>query len=51
MVAVTGAASGTGHRLALRLAESGEVAKVVAVDERRGDVPGALWRVLDVRDP
>ncbi|PLW71081.1 NAD-dependent dehydratase, partial [Streptomyces sp. DJ] len=22
-----------------------------AVDERRGDVPGALWRVLDVRDP
>ncbi|MCZ2525723.1 NAD-dependent epimerase/dehydratase family protein [Streptomyces sp. NPDC059506] len=51
VVAVTGAASGTGHRLALRLAESGEVAKVVAVDERRGDVPGALWRVLDVRDP
>ncbi|WP_189131218.1 NAD-dependent epimerase/dehydratase family protein [Wenjunlia tyrosinilytica] len=51
VVAVTGAASGIGHRLALRLAESEEVRKVVAIDERRGDVPGAHWRVLDVRDP
>lgn len=51
VVAVTGAASGIGHRLALRLAESEEVKKVIAIDERRGDVPGAQWRVLDVRDP
>lgn len=51
MVAVTGAASGVGRALALRLAGSGEVGKVVAIDERRGDVPGAAWRVLDVRDP
>ncbi len=51
MVAVTGAAGGVGRLLALRLAESDEVRKVVAIDERRGDVPGAHWRVLDVRDP
>ncbi|MFF3559825.1 SDR family oxidoreductase [Streptomyces sp. NPDC002574] len=51
VVAVTGAASGVGLRLALRLAESDQVKKVVAIDERRGDVPGATWRVLDVRDP
>ncbi|GAB2626048.1 SDR family oxidoreductase [Streptomyces capparidis] len=51
MVAITGAASGIGLRLALRLTESEEVKKVVAIDERRGDVPGATWRVLDVRDP
>lgn len=51
VVAVTGAASGVGRLLALRLAESGAVRKVVAIDERRGDVPGAVWRVLDVRDP
>ncbi|MFJ5218002.1 SDR family oxidoreductase [Streptomyces sp. NPDC088354] len=51
VVAVTGAASGVGLRLALRLSESDQVKKVVAIDERRGDVPGAQWRVLDVRDP
>jgi nucleoside-diphosphate-sugar epimerase len=51
VVAVTGAASGVGRLLALRLVESGQVRKVVAIDERRGDVPGATWRVLDVRDP
>ena len=51
MVAVTGAASGVGHALALRLVESEQVKKVLAIDERRGDVPGATWRVLDVRDP
>lgn len=51
MVAVTGAASGIGRLLTLRLAESDQVKKVVAIDERRGDVPGAQWRVLDVRDP
>lgn len=51
VVAVTGAASGVGHALALRLVESEQVKKVLAIDERRGDVPGAVWRVLDVRDP
>ncbi|MEU4093857.1 SDR family oxidoreductase [Streptomyces sp. NPDC026673] len=51
VVAVTGAASGVGLLLALRLAESDQVKKVVAIDERRGDVPGAQWAVLDVRDP
>jgi nucleoside-diphosphate-sugar epimerase len=51
VVAVTGAASGVGLALAGRLVESGPVRKVVAIDERRGDVPGAAWRVLDVRDP
>jgi nucleoside-diphosphate-sugar epimerase len=51
VVAVTGAASGVGQALALRLVASDEVRKVVAIDERRGEVPGASWRVLDVRDP
>ncbi|BBA99961.1 putative NAD-dependent epimerase/dehydratase [Actinacidiphila reveromycinica] len=51
VVAITGAASGVGRALALRLAESDQVRRVVAIDERRGDVPGATWRVLDVRDP
>ncbi|MBY8876945.1 SDR family oxidoreductase [Actinacidiphila acidipaludis] len=51
VVAITGAASGVGHALALRLVESEQVRKVLAIDERRGDVPGATWRVLDVRDP
>ncbi|MCW2874380.1 SDR family oxidoreductase [Actinacidiphila oryziradicis] len=51
VVAITGAASGVGRLLALRLAESDQVKKVIAIDERRGDVPGATWRVLDVRDP
>ncbi|NJP42406.1 SDR family oxidoreductase [Actinacidiphila epipremni] len=51
VVAITGAASGVGLALAHRLVESDQVRKVVAIDERRGDVPGATWRVLDVRDP
>ena len=51
VVAITGAASGVGLHLARRLVESDEVRKVVAIDERRGEVPGAVWRVLDVRDP
>jgi nucleoside-diphosphate-sugar epimerase len=51
VVAITGAASGVGHHLALKLVESDRIKKVVAIDERRGDVPGATWRVLDVRDP
>jgi len=51
VVAITGAATGVGLALAARLVESDQVKKVVAIDERRGDVPGATWRVLDVRDP
>jgi nucleoside-diphosphate-sugar epimerase len=51
VVAVTGAATGAGRALAARLAESGEVRKVVAIDEHRGDVPDVTWRVMDVRDP
>jgi nucleoside-diphosphate-sugar epimerase len=51
VVAITGAASGVGRLLALRLTESDLIRKVLAIDERRGDVPGAHWRVLDVRDP
>lgn len=51
VVAITGAASGVGRLLALRLTQSGQIRKVLAIDERRGDVPGAQWRVLDVRDP
>nr|WP_245797612.1 NAD-dependent epimerase/dehydratase family protein [Mangrovactinospora gilvigrisea] len=51
VVAVTGAASGIGRRTALRLVECADVKRVIAIDERRGDVPGAQWRVLDIRDP
>ncbi|KWX04188.1 NAD-dependent dehydratase [Carbonactinospora thermoautotrophica] len=51
VVAVTGAASGVGRALTQRLAACEQVRKVVAVDERRGDVRGVTWRVLDVRDP
>ncbi len=39
VVAITGAASGVGYRLALRLAASDEVKKVVAIDERRATCP------------
>jgi nucleoside-diphosphate-sugar epimerase len=51
VVAVTGAASGVGRLLAERLAAHEEIRKVVAIDERRGDLTGVTWRVLDVRDP
>jgi nucleoside-diphosphate-sugar epimerase len=50
-VAVTGAARGVGHALAIRLAESPMVGRVVAIDDRRGDAAGVTWRVADVRDP
>ncbi|MET8542832.1 NAD-dependent epimerase/dehydratase family protein [Kitasatospora sp. NPDC004799] len=50
-VAVTGAAGVLGERVAARLVASPHVRKVLAVDDRRGDVPGVHWRVLDVRDP
>jgi nucleoside-diphosphate-sugar epimerase len=51
VVAVTGAAGGIGHALAVRLASSRNVRKVIAIDARRGDIAGVTWRVADVRDP
>jgi nucleoside-diphosphate-sugar epimerase len=50
-VAVTGAARGVGHALAVRLANSPLVSRVVAIDDHRGDAAGVTWRVADVRDP
>lgn len=50
-VAVTGAAGGAGRRLLTILAGSDEVAKVIAIDLRRGPVEGVTWRIGDVRDP
>ena len=50
-MAVTGAARGVGHALAVRLAESPMVGRVVAIDDHRGDAAGVTWRVADVRDP
>src|SRR5207247_8940290 len=51
VVAVTGAAHGLGHALAVRLATSARVGRVVAIDDHRGDVAGVTWRLADVRDP
>ena len=51
VIAVTGAADGIGRALVARLAGSADVKKVVALDDRRGDVPGVTWRVVDIRDP
>lgn len=51
VVAVTGAARGIGHALAVRLASSPLVGRVVAIDDHRGDAAGVTWRVADVRDP
>ncbi len=51
VVAVTGAARGLGHALAIRLAASARIGRVVAIDDHRGDVTGVHWRVVDVRDP
>ncbi|MFI9318863.1 NAD-dependent epimerase/dehydratase family protein [Kitasatospora aureofaciens] len=50
-VAVTGAAGVLGERVAARLVASPHVRRVLAVDDRRGEVAGVQWRVLDVRDP
>ncbi len=48
---MTGAATGVGRALAAQLVGLPEVKRVIGVDERRGDVDGVEWRVLDVRDP
>ena len=51
MIAVTGAASTVGALLTARLASSPEVERVLALDERRGEVSDAEWHLLDVRSP
>lgn len=51
VVAVTGAASGLGRELLARLVSAADFRRVVAIDEQRGDVQEATWRVIDVRDP
>jgi nucleoside-diphosphate-sugar epimerase len=51
VVAVTGAAAGIGYALAVRLAASSKVRRVIAIDARRGDITGVTWRIADVRDP
>jgi len=51
VVAVTGAARGLGHALAVRLAASARVRRVIAIDDHRGEATGVTWRVVDVRDP
>jgi nucleoside-diphosphate-sugar epimerase len=51
VVAVTGAASGLGLVCARALAADPAVGKVIGIDNRRGHVDGATWRVHDVCDP
>ncbi len=51
VVAVTGAASGLGNALTVRLAASDRIGRVVAIDGHRGDATGVTWRVVDIRDP
>jgi nucleoside-diphosphate-sugar epimerase len=51
VIAVTGAASGLGEAVVRRLVDHPGVGKVIGIDDRRGNVPGTTWRVLDVRDP
>jgi nucleoside-diphosphate-sugar epimerase len=51
VVAVTGAARGVGQALAVRLADSPLIERVVAIDDHRGDAARVTWRVADVRDP
>jgi nucleoside-diphosphate-sugar epimerase len=50
-VAVTGAAGGLGAAAARALLADDRVGRVIAIDDHRGDLPGATWRVADVRDP
>ncbi|NDL61046.1 NAD-dependent epimerase/dehydratase family protein [Phytoactinopolyspora mesophila] len=51
VVAVTGAASVLGRRVAQGLAARADVHRVIAVDRERGDVTGVTWRVIDLADP
>jgi nucleoside-diphosphate-sugar epimerase len=50
-IAVTGAAGVIGTELLRLLVAHPDVAKVVAIDVRRGSVEGPVWKVGDVRDP
>ena len=50
-VVVTGAAGVVGTVLLQRLLETPEVARIIAIDVRRGPVEGVTWRLGDVRDP
>ena len=50
-MAVTGAARGVGQALAISLAESPLIDRVVAIDDHRGAAARVTWRVADVRDP
>lgn len=50
-VAVTGAADVIGAAVAVRLAEHGSVRKAIALDTRRLDTPGVVFRQADARDP
>jgi nucleoside-diphosphate-sugar epimerase len=51
VLAVTGAGAGIGRALAAALADRKDVAAVVAIDDRRGDLTGVRWRVADVCSP
>jgi nucleoside-diphosphate-sugar epimerase len=51
VVAVTGAAHGLGLALAACLAQSDRFARVVAIDDHRGELTGVTWRMVDIRDP
>lgn len=50
-VAVTGAADAIGASVAARLAEHDGVRKVIALDTRRVELPGVVFRQADARDP
>jgi nucleoside-diphosphate-sugar epimerase len=50
-VAVTGASGVIGRALCRLLVGHAGVAKVIAIDVRRGDLEGVTWRIGDVRDP
>ncbi|HEX9065641.1 MAG TPA: NAD-dependent epimerase/dehydratase family protein [Streptosporangiaceae bacterium] len=51
MVAVTGAAHDLGLAVTARLAQSERFSRVIAIDDRRGELTGVIWRVVDIRDP
>ncbi|MGN6245387.1 MAG: NAD-dependent epimerase/dehydratase family protein [Motilibacteraceae bacterium] len=50
-VAVTGAGAGLGEALVRRLLTRDDVAKVVGIAPRRGQVDGVVYRVVDTCDP
>ncbi len=51
VIAVTGASTGAGRRVAALLAENDYVTEVAAIDSVRGDLDHVTWRVLEVTDP